>query len=167
MKRTRNVAAGNRLGGCGFWAVAGVLFLLLSVAGEPLVSAADEAASQEATAATRGKSSPPGVCPPFQLRDEEGNVINPVAGENAHKPYSPKQTCGKCHDYDKITQGYHFMQGKGEEPTADQKAVLSGPALQVPVTEKERGAHGNGHDIVHVLHDAVCGLSSGRRVRRV
>jgi hypothetical protein len=56
------------------------------------------------------------------LRDEEGNVINPVAGENADKPYSPKQTCGRCHDYDKITQGYHFMQGRGEEPTADQKA---------------------------------------------
>lgn len=69
------------------------------------------------------KQSPPwGVCPPFQLRDEEGNVINPVAGENADKPYSPKQTCGRCHDYDRITQGYHFMQGKGEEPTADQKA---------------------------------------------
>ena len=73
-------------------------------------------------AATREQTPPWGVCPPFQLRDEEGNVINPVAGENADKPYSPKQTCGECHDYDKITQGYHFMQGKGEEPTADQKA---------------------------------------------
>jgi len=122
MKRTKDIAAGNRLGGCGLWAVTGVIFLLLSVAGEPMATAADDAASQKAAAAKRGKSSPPGVCPPFQLRDEEGNVINPVAGENADKPYSPKQTCGKCHDYDKITQGYHFMQGKGEEPTADQKA---------------------------------------------
>ncbi|NQT13600.1 MAG: hypothetical protein HQ582_12680 [Planctomycetes bacterium] len=74
------------------------------------------------SAATREQTSPWGVCPPFHLRDEEGNVINPAVGENADKPYSPKQTCGQCHDYDKITQGYHFMQGKGEEPTADQKA---------------------------------------------
>ena len=61
-----------------------------------------------------------GVCPPFHLLDEDGNVIDPVKGTNADKPYSPKQTCGKCHDYEKITQGYHFMQGKGEKPTRDQ-----------------------------------------------
>jgi hypothetical protein len=79
-------------------------------------------ASEAEPMATRKEMPPWGVCPPFPLRDEEGNVINPVAGENADKPYSPKQTCGRCHDYPKITQGYHFMQGKGEEPTADQKA---------------------------------------------
>jgi hypothetical protein len=55
-----------------------------------------------------------GVCPPFNLYDEVGNVIDPVHGLNAEKPYSPKQTCGKCHDYDKITQGFHFQQGKDE-----------------------------------------------------
>jgi formate dehydrogenase gamma subunit len=65
---------------------------------------------------------PRGVCPPFLLRDELGNVINPVTGENAGAPYSPKQTCGACHDYDLITQGYHFTQGMGEEPTPDQAA---------------------------------------------
>jgi len=63
-----------------------------------------------------------GVCPPFHLRDEDGNVIDPVAGTNADKPYSPKQTCGQCHDYETITRGYHFMQGKGEAPTAEQAA---------------------------------------------
>jgi len=63
---------------------------------------------------------PKGVCPPFPLRDEQGNIINPIGGENAGTPYSPKQTCGQCHDYDLITQGFHFMQGAGEEPTADQ-----------------------------------------------
>ncbi|MHB9029764.1 MAG: cytochrome c3 family protein [Candidatus Latescibacterota bacterium] len=61
------------------------------------------------------------VCPPFHLLDEEGNVIDPVNGVNADKPYSPKQTCGKCHDYDKITRGYHFMQGKGESATSGQR----------------------------------------------
>jgi hypothetical protein len=27
-------------------------------------------------------------------------------------PYSPKKTCGGCHDYDQITLGYHFQQGR-------------------------------------------------------
>ena len=57
-----------------------------------------------------------GVCPPFQLRDEAGNAIDPVKGVNDTVPYSPKQTCGAsgCHDYTKITEGFHFTQGKGE-----------------------------------------------------
>ena len=60
-----------------------------------------------------------GVCPPFFLRDEQGQIINPVKNENATIPYSPKQTCGLsgCHDYDKITKGYHFQQGKDEQPS--------------------------------------------------
>lgn len=62
------------------------------------------------------------VCPPFHLRDEDGQIIDPVKGENAGRPYSPKMTCGQCHDYDKITEGYHFTQGQGEPPTADQLA---------------------------------------------
>jgi len=57
------------------------------------------------------------VCPPFFLYDEDGNIINPVTGENADKPYSPRQTCGLCHDYEKITQGYHFQQGRDEIAT--------------------------------------------------
>jgi len=57
-----------------------------------------------------------GVCPPFPLRDEAGDVIDPVKGTNDTVPYSPRQTCGArdCHDYDRITEGYHFTQGKGE-----------------------------------------------------
>lgn len=58
-----------------------------------------------------------GVCPPFPLRDEAGNVIDPVKRINDTVPYSPKQTCGApgCHDYAKITEGFHFTQGKGEK----------------------------------------------------
>lgn len=122
MKRTSNAMVATHFGGCRLWALTSVIFVLLPIAGEPLATAADDAVAQTAAAAKQGRSSPPGVCPPFQLRDEQGNVINPVAGENADKPYSPKQTCGECHDYEKITKGFHFMQGKGEEPTADQKA---------------------------------------------
>jgi len=65
------------------------------------------------------RTRPPGVCPPFHLRDEAGSVIDPVGDTNADKPYSPRQTCGKCHDYETITRGYHFMQGKGEAPTTE------------------------------------------------
>jgi hypothetical protein len=100
-------------------AAAGVLTVMLIGAS---TAQSDSQPAAARSGKTQAKSPPAGVCPPFRLRDEEGNVINPVAGENAKKPYSPKQTCGQCHDYDKITQGYHFMQGKGEEPTADQKA---------------------------------------------
>ena len=51
--------------------------------------------------------------PPFFLRGEAGQVINPLSGENADQPYSPRQTCGTsgCHNYDIITRGYHFQQG--------------------------------------------------------
>ena len=64
-----------------------------------------------------------GVCPPFNLFDEDGNIIDPVNKINSDKPYSPKQTCGAkgCHDYNKITEGFHFQQGRGEEPTATMK----------------------------------------------
>lgn len=64
-----------------------------------------------------------GVCPPFQLRDELGAVINPAQQINTGTPYSPKMTCGRveCHDYRKITEGFHFTQGAGEQPTESQK----------------------------------------------
>lgn len=51
--------------------------------------------------------------PPIYLRTESGQIINPLAGQNADQPYSPEKTCGLsgCHDYNQITQGYHFQQG--------------------------------------------------------
>ena len=52
------------------------------------------------------------VCPPFFLKDEDGTIIDPVHGINQDRPYSPKKTCGACHDYDLITSAYHFQQGK-------------------------------------------------------
>ncbi|PJB67455.1 MAG: hypothetical protein CO095_12150, partial [Armatimonadetes bacterium CG_4_9_14_3_um_filter_58_7] len=55
----------------------------------------------------------------FFLRDEAGHVIDPVHGFNAAAPYSTKKTCGECHEYDKITEGFHFQQGRGEKPTPD------------------------------------------------
>lgn len=68
-----------------------------------------------------------GVCPPFHLRGEAGEIIDPVHGVNDRLPYSPRQTCGAqgCHDYERITQGYHFTQGRGEPPPADMAARMA------------------------------------------
>lgn len=43
------------------------------------------------------------------LRNEAGDTITP--SYNAADPYSPKKTCGACHQYFIITRGEHFQQG--------------------------------------------------------
>lgn len=68
----------------------------------------------------------PLACPPFHLKDEDGNIIDPTKDETG-KPFDPaappqgipqavsaKQTCGTCHDYERITKGYHFQMGRDE-----------------------------------------------------
>ncbi len=49
-----------------------------------------------------------GAHPDIALRDESGGLI--MAGSTA--PYSPRATCGACHDVDQISSGYHFQQGR-------------------------------------------------------
>jgi hypothetical protein len=44
----------------------------------------------------------------FVLLDYEGNEVLP----ESTVPYSPRNTCGECHDYDAITLAYHFQQGR-------------------------------------------------------
>lgn len=86
-----------------------ILLTCLSI----FLSVPETSLSQEVKSAVgRGQ----GVCPPFPLRDEAGNIIHPGKGILADVPYSPKKTCGApgCHDYAKITEGFHFTQGKGE-----------------------------------------------------
>ena len=62
-----------------------------------------------------------------ELRDRAGNLVSDkldindkieITGANgetitylAGPAYSPKQTCGECHDYTAITSAYHFTQG--------------------------------------------------------
>ena len=54
----------------------------------------------------------------IQLHDAQGKVITPPAAltddgkpqDSRATPYSPAQTCGKCHDYATISQGWHFEQ---------------------------------------------------------
>jgi hypothetical protein len=58
----------------------------------------------------------PGLCraaeeephPEITLIDYDGNEISLAS----NIPYSPKNTCGECHDYDAITNAYHFQQGR-------------------------------------------------------
>ena len=59
------------------------------------------------------------------LRDRNGNSIitqldptDTITAANgsvymAGPPYSPKQTCGKCHDYNAVTRAFHFREGTG------------------------------------------------------
>ena len=63
--------------------------------------------------------------PAVTLRDRNGNPIkdqlnmsDTITAANgavyARGPaYSPKQTCGACHDYQAITRAYHFREGVG------------------------------------------------------
>ncbi len=47
--------------------------------------------------------------PAFPILDEDGiNVLQ------SGKPYSSKQTCGGCHDYEKITHAFHIEAGRDE-----------------------------------------------------
>jgi cytochrome c553 len=47
--------------------------------------------------------------PAVVLKDETGrNVLD------SGKPVSTRQSCGSCHDYDFITDSFHFQQGKSE-----------------------------------------------------
>jgi hypothetical protein len=52
------------------------------------------------------------------LRDHQGDAI--LLGSDA--PYSPRQTCGVCHDIDEISNGYHFQQGRTDATGAIQTA---------------------------------------------
>ena len=46
------------------------------------------------------------------LKNELGDRITPR--DNLSDPYSPTKSCGTCHGYATITQGYHFQQGFDE-----------------------------------------------------
>jgi hypothetical protein len=47
--------------------------------------------------------------PAFPILDEDGNNVL-----DSGRPYSSKQTCGGCHDYDLITHAFHIETGRDE-----------------------------------------------------
>ena len=56
--------------------------------------------------------------PEITLIDYDGNAIS----LDSNVAYSPKNTCGECHDYDAITNAYHFQQGRTD---ADGNIIVS------------------------------------------
>ncbi|RJP75661.1 MAG: hypothetical protein C4532_00085 [Candidatus Abyssobacteria bacterium SURF_17] len=99
-------------------AIFSTILLIWAVSG-PDLAEATEMRSLSSTEMTKGKTSAVAVCPPFHLKDENGTIIDPLNEVNSQVPYSPKQTCGAqgCHDYAKITEGFHFQAGRGEALT--------------------------------------------------
>ena len=76
--------------------------------------------------------------PAVTLLDEDGNPVlnNLDCSDNVTAAngtvyckgpaYSPKQTCGKCHDYSSVTKAYHFMTGAwGPDNSPDGSSKLS------------------------------------------
>ena len=59
-------------------------------------------------------SSPP--APPGPTMDHTNIILKDRLGDPltaaSTVPYSPRQTCGACHDVDSIANGYHFQQGR-------------------------------------------------------
>ena len=65
--------------------------------------------------------------PAVQMLDRNGNPVidqlddgDTIAAANGSvykkgPAYSPKQTCGKCHDYNSITKAFHFREGAGPD----------------------------------------------------
>ncbi len=51
----------------------------------------------------------PELHPAIPLLDEQGEHVL-----NSGLAYSPKRSCGGCHDYDKINHAYHFEMGRDE-----------------------------------------------------
>jgi len=49
--------------------------------------------------------------PDIFLYDRWGDEINPVLDDDVTQPFSTEMTCGMCHDYETITEGYHFQMG--------------------------------------------------------
>lgn len=49
------------------------------------------------------------------LYDHDGRAIDPTDPDAP--PYSPRATCGKCHDYSSISHGWHFSAGSAGPPS--------------------------------------------------
>ncbi len=66
------------------------------------------------------------------LYDEGGGAINP-ADKNA-PPYSPRATCGKCHEVGTIGHGWHFNAGVSQ-PKVGAAAAAASASAPAPVSE--------------------------------
>jgi hypothetical protein len=86
------------------------------------------------------------------LHDSEGKVISPPpllgddgkAQEPKAPPYSPAQTCGKCHDYAAISQGWHFNEAMGTVKAGrpGEPWIFTDPATHTQIPLSYRGWKG-------------------------
>lgn len=72
----------------------------------------------------------------IDLYDEEGILIR--ADDEIPMPFSTKQTCLQCHDYDKISAGWHFNSGL-EPGRRGEPWIVVDPvtATQVPISHRD------------------------------
>lgn len=68
-----------------------------------------------------------------QLQDSDSFTAANGSVYKQGPAYSPKQTCGKCHDYDAITKAYHFREGT--TPNVDEDGVVNGGLSDTWVSE--------------------------------
>ena len=83
------------------------------------------------------------------LHDAQGRIISPPAllgddgkpQEAKANPYSTALTCGKCHDYDAISQGWHFNAdaGTAKPGRPGEPWILTDPATHTQIPLSYRG----------------------------
>lgn len=86
------------------------------------------------------------------LRDFEGNMIAPPAAfdeagkpqEAKGPPFSMAQTCGRCHEYPVISQGWHFNAGRSNVNSGrpGEPWILTDPATRTQLPLSYRGWSG-------------------------
>ena len=111
----------------------GILLVLLSLCNGPVFPQTQENVGDIADG---NKAIPVHL---IRIYDEFDHVIR--LDDNPLMPFSPKQTCGKCHDYEKIRHGWHFNEadsgvspGRSGEPWiyVDRQA-----ATQIPLSYRQ------------------------------
>ena len=75
----------------------------------------------------------------FELYDDQGKQIK--ASDKVSRPFSLKQTCGKCHDYEKISSGWHFNSHRSDveagRPGQPWVLVDSKTRTQIPLSGRQ------------------------------
>lgn len=79
----------------------------------------------------------------IELYDAKNNKITP----ESQRPYSPAATCGRCHDVETISHGFHFQAGTEslEAGRAGQPLVWSDPKTGTHLPLSYRGWDGTHH----------------------
>ena len=83
------------------------------------------------------------------LRDADGRIITPPKPfdekgqpqEPRATPYSPAQTCGKCHEYEMISRGWHFNAARGDAKAGrpGEPWIFTDPASHTQIPLSYRG----------------------------